>query len=88
MKKTTSKLERLSADDIDEITRAADKRTDVPLVKSKQINMRLDSQHLEQSKLLAEVEGVPYTTFLTRLLREDIDRLWRVFKHASKKQRQ
>ena len=80
MKKSTSKLGQLTAKQIEAITLAADKRNDVPLVKSKQVNMRLDSQHLEQSKLLAQAEGVGYTTFLTRLLREDIDRLWRVFK--------
>lgn len=85
MKKATSKLGQLTAKQIEEITRAADNRNDVPLVRSKQVNMRLDSRHLEQSKLLAEAEGVPYTSFLTRLLREDIDRLWRVFKKVSKR---
>lgn len=85
MKKSTSKLEQLTAEEIEKITHAADKLKNVPLVGSKQVNMRLDSQHLEQSKLLAEAQGVPYTTFLTRLLREDIDRLWRVFKHGSKR---
>ena len=85
MKKTVSKLGQLTAKQIEEITRAAEKRNDVPLVRSKQVNMRLDSQHLEQGKLLAQAQGIPYTTFLTLLLREDIDRLWRVFKRPSKK---
>lgn len=85
MKKATSKLGQLTAKQIKAITLAADKRNDVPLVKSKQVNMRLDSHHLEQGKLLAQAEGVPYTSFLTRLLREDIDRLWRVFKGATKR---
>ena len=79
-----SKLEELTAKQIEEITQAADKRKNVPLVRSKQVNMRLDSDHLERGKLLAAAEGVPYTTFLTRLLKEDIDRIWRVFKRARK----
>ena len=79
-----SKLERLTSSQIEGITRAANKRTDVPLVRSKQVNMRLDAEHLERGKLLAAAEGVPYTSFLTRLLREDIDRLWRVYKRVSK----
>lgn len=78
------KLETLTSKQIEEITRAADKRKNVPLVRSKQVNMRLDTEHLEQGKLLADAEGVPYTTFLTRLLREDIDRIWRVFKRNTK----
>jgi predicted DNA binding CopG/RHH family protein len=79
-----SKLEKLSSREIEDITRAANKRKNVPLVRSKQVNMRLDGHHLEQGKLLAAAQGIPYTTFLTRLLREDIDRLWKVFKGSSK----
>lgn len=79
-----SKLVELTAKQIDEITRAADKRKDVPLVRSKQVNMRLDTDHLERSKQLAAAQGIPYTSFLTRLLREDIDRLWQVFKRPNK----
>ena len=79
-----SKLETLTSKQIEEITRAADKRKNVPLVQSKQVNMRLDAEHLERGKQLATAEGVPYTTFLTRLLREDIDRIWRVFKGTTK----
>ena len=79
-----SKLESLSSKQIEEITRAAEKRKDIPLVRSKQVNMRLDTESLERSKALAAAEGVPYTTFLTRLLREDIDRIWRAFKRPTR----
>ena len=79
-----SRLEALTSRQIEEITRAAKKRSDVPLVRSKQVNMRLDTEHLERGKLLAAAQGIPHTTFLTRLLREDIDRMWRVFKRTTK----
>lgn len=37
---------------------------------------------LEKVKKLAEAQGLQYTTFLARLLKEDIDRLWNVFDKA------
>lgn len=82
MKSPKGKLEQLSTEQIDTITRTAEKKRNVPLVRSRQVNMRLDSEHLERTKRLAAAEGVPYTSFLARLIREDIDRLWRVFQKS------
>jgi len=45
--------------------------------------MRLSKDILDKGKKLAKVQGIPFTTYLTRLLKEDIDRLWDVFKKAS-----
>ncbi|MCB0342020.1 MAG: hypothetical protein H6626_04230 [Pseudobdellovibrionaceae bacterium] len=80
--KTKSKLESLTKKQIAEIERSAEQRTDIPLLKSTQVNMRLQSDTLLKAKKLAEAQGVPYTSFLKKLLKEDIDRLWKVFKKA------
>jgi predicted DNA binding CopG/RHH family protein len=85
MKKKKSVLEKLSSKEIEEITSTAEKKKNVPLVKSQQVNMRLDSDHLERAQTLAKLQGLPYTTFLTQLLCEDLDRLWNVYKKAKKK---
>jgi predicted DNA binding CopG/RHH family protein len=77
-----SKLESLSKKQIEEITKKAEGRDDIPLVKSQQVNMRLKTETLEKAKQLAKAQGVPYTSFLTKLLKEDIERLWDVFKKA------
>lgn len=77
-----NRLKDLTEKQIERITLEAEKRTDVPLVKSQQINMRLKTDTLEKAKKLAAVQGIPYTTFLTRLIREDIARLWDIFKKA------
>lgn len=83
MKKTKSKLESLTNKQIEEITAHSEKRTDISLIKSEQVNMRLSEELLKKAKDLAKVQNLPYTTFLTKLLKEDIDRLWSVYKKSS-----
>ncbi len=78
-KKMKSKLESLSTEQIENITKRAEGRNDVPLLSSKQVNMRLSPETLNRAKRLAEAQGKPVTTFLASLLREDIERLWKVF---------
>jgi len=78
--KKKSVLEKLSASDIEEITKRAEKSGNVALVSTKQVNMRLSSEILSQARKLAEAQGKPVTTFLASLLKEDITRLWSVFK--------
>ena len=68
---------------IENITRTAEKRNNVPLVKFEQVNMRIDPVHLERLKLLAKKCGEKYTTLLTRLLIEDIDRIWSLSRKIS-----
>jgi len=80
MKKRKSKLETLTSKQIDEITAQSEKRKDVPIIKSSQVNMRVTSDLLTKIKKLAKAQGLPYTTFLTQLIAEDIERLWGVFK--------
>lgn len=82
MKKNKSKLESLSKKQILEIEKRAEARTDVPTLRSQQVNMRLKAETLEKAKKLAATQGVPYTSFLSKLLKEDIDRLWNVYKKA------
>ena len=50
MKKKKSVLEKLSSKEIEEITSTAKKKKNVPLIKSQQVNMRLDSDHLEKAR--------------------------------------
>ena len=75
-----SKLIKLTTKDIDAITLRASKRKDVPLIKSEQVNMRIDPVHLQRIKKLASRCGEKYTTFIMNLLVEDINRLWAIYK--------
>jgi predicted DNA binding CopG/RHH family protein len=83
MKNKKTKLENLTSDQIEAITKKAEKRKNVPLIKSKQINMRIDPVHLERIQIIAKQCGMKPTTFISRLLLEDINRLWEVYKKAS-----
>jgi predicted DNA binding CopG/RHH family protein len=80
MKGRKSKLEQLTSAQIEEITARAEKNPNVPRVTSQQVNMRLDGETLARAKKLAVAQGIPYTSYLTHLLKEDIERLWKVFK--------
>ena len=81
-RKSRSLIEKLSAEQIEEMTERAERRNDIPLVGSQQVNMRIRSDTLEKAKKLAAAQGLPYTSFLNRLLKEDIERLWCVFDKA------
>lgn len=81
MKKKT-KLEQLTDEQIESISKHSERRSNVPLIKASQVNMRLSEDMLNKAKQLAEAQGIPYTTFLTKLLKEDIERLWEVFENA------
>ncbi|MDZ4678419.1 MAG: hypothetical protein SGI74_13030 [Oligoflexia bacterium] len=83
MKTKKSKLETLSKKQIENITEKVEKRSDIPLVSSKQVNMRVNSELLQRIKLLAAAQRLPFTTFLGKLIKEDVDRLWKVFKKVS-----
>jgi len=83
MKKKKIKLSNLTSDQIEAIAKQAEKRTNIPLVKSKQINMRIDPVHLERIQIIAKQCGEKPTALMTRLLFEDINRLWKVYKRAS-----
>ncbi|OGQ36633.1 MAG: hypothetical protein A3F16_00925 [Deltaproteobacteria bacterium RIFCSPHIGHO2_12_FULL_43_9] len=78
-KKKKIKLEDLTTDEIEDITTRAENKKNVPLVSSNQVNMRFDKALLNKAKELARVQGLPYTTFLATLLKEDIERLWKVY---------
>lgn len=74
-----SVLDTLTDKDIETITEHAAKRRDVRLVASKQVNMRVSAETLAKAKKIAASQGKPVTTFLSSLLHEDIDRLWKVY---------
>lgn len=46
--------------------------------------MCLDAETLEKVKKLAEAQRLQYTTFPSRLLKEDIERLWAYLIRLSK----
>jgi hypothetical protein len=85
MKSKKSVLEKLSSKEIEEITSKVEKKKNIPLVKSQQVNMRLDSDSLNKAQVLAKLQGLPYTTFLTQLISEDLERLWNIYMKAKKK---
>ena len=78
-----SVLDTLTDEDIETITEHAAKRRDVRLVASKQVNMRVSAETLAKAKKIAASLGKPVTTFLSSLLHEDIDRLWKVYNKVS-----
>jgi predicted DNA binding CopG/RHH family protein len=82
MKKSKQKsiLASLTSADVEQITKHAENRTDVPLVASKQVNMRLNPETMARARKLAAAQGKPVTTFLANLLNEDVERLWSVYK--------
>ena len=41
--------------------------------------MRLDGENLKRAQVLAKLQGIPYTTFLSQLIREDLERLWNIY---------
>jgi predicted DNA binding CopG/RHH family protein len=77
-KKKKSLLETLTYDEIEEITRKADEKPITHIIKNEQVNMRVSSTYLKRIQTLADIEGIPCTTFLKKLLMEDIDRLWSI----------
>ena len=85
MKSKKSILEKLSSKEIEEITSKVEKKKNIHLVKSQQVNMRLDGDSLKKAQVLAKLQGLPYTTFLTQLISEDLERLWNVYLKAKKK---
>ncbi len=64
----------------EDIMEQVSKRTDVPLLKSEQVNMRLSPDIVYMARQLAKKAGRPVTSFLAELLTEDLRRLWKVAK--------
>ena len=85
MRRATSRLDDLTTAQAEAITRAAGRRRNIPLVKIPPLKMCLDAECLGRARLLARVQGLSSTDFLSRMIREDVDRLWGVFQRALKK---
>ncbi len=77
-------LETLTPEEIEKVTKKIAKKRNVPLVLSKQVNMRLSPETMSRAKYLAAIEGKAVTSYLAALLKEDIERLWRVAQGAGK----
>lgn len=78
MKKKVLSVNDLTKEDFEEITKAAKKKKNVPLIRSQQINMRMTEDLVKMAKVLAKRAGKPTTTFLSDLLREDLLRIWKL----------
>lgn len=79
MKKKTS-VNSISDKDFQEIMDKVSTKKNVPLIKSEQVNMRLSPSVIFMAKKMASKAGKPLTTFLSELLIEDLERLWKVAK--------
>jgi|GEM_PF-1958168 len=85
MKKIKSIMDQITPELAEEITKSANKKKNVKKIKSQQVNMRLDKVSLERAQTLAKIHNLPYTTFLSKLLCEDLERLWAVYSKIQKK---
>ncbi len=77
MKKKVT-VNSLSDDDFNEIMSNVSKKKNVPMIKSEQVNMRLSPAVIAIAKRLAIKAKKPLTTFLSELLVEDLERMWKV----------
>lgn len=77
-----STLGKLSAKEIEAITRKTMRKSNVPLVVSKPAQIFLDEKISARVEVLSAVEGVPSDQFILKLLKDDIDRLWKKYRKA------
>ncbi len=77
-----SKLEKLTPKEIEAITRKTRRKSNVPLVVSKPTQISLNEELNAKIEVLSTAQGVPAKKFVTALLKEDIDRLWKLYKKA------
>ena len=77
-----SKLGKLTSKEIEAITRKTRRKRNVPLVVSKTAQISLDEELNAKIEVLSTAQGVPVKKFVTTLLKEDIDRLWKIYKRA------
>lgn len=80
MAKKTLSVNQLSDEDFKEIMSSVDKKKKIRVVKSEQINMRLSPDVVKIAKELAKRAGMPTTTFLSDLLKEDLLRIWKLLR--------
>jgi predicted DNA binding CopG/RHH family protein len=85
MKKKKSLLETLTYEEIEEITRKADAKPITHIINNEQVNLRVSPEYLKRIKTLAELEGLPYSTFVKKLLLADIDQLWSIHQKTKAK---
>ena len=77
-----SKLEKLTPQEIEAITRKSMRKKKVPLVVSKAPKISLDQKISAKVEVLSSAEGVPTEKFVNRLLQENVERLWKKYKNA------
>lgn len=71
-------VNNLTKNDFEEIMEKASKKKKVPMIKSEQVNMRPTPDILKIAKELAKRSNKPMTTFLSKLLVEDLKRIWKL----------
>ena len=77
-----SKLEKLSANEIETITRKTMRNKKVPLVISKPAKISLDRTISAKVEVLSSAHGVPAEKFVNKLLKENVEKLWKKYRKA------
>ena len=77
-----SKLENLTAREIETITRKTMRKKNVPLVVSKSPQISLDKTTSAKVEVLSSALGVPTERFVNELLKENVNRLWKKYRKA------
>ncbi len=77
-----SKLEKLTAKEIESITRKTMRNKRVPLVVSKPTQVSLDERISAKVEVLSSAEGVSTDKFVNKLLKDDVERLWKKYRRA------
>ena len=77
-----SKLEKLSTKEIEMITRKIMRNKKVPLVVSKPAKISLDDKISAKVEVLSSAQGLSADRFVNKLLKEDVDRLWKKYRRA------
>ncbi len=77
-----SKLEKLTAGEIEAITRKTRRKNNIPLLVSKPAQIFLDEELNSKLEVLSNAQGVATNKFVATLLKEDVDRLWKLYRKA------
>ena len=77
-----SKLEKLTAKEIETITRKTMQSRNVPLVVSNLAQICLDKKLSAKVEVLSSAQGVPTERVVNQLLKENVDRLWKKYRRA------
>ena len=79
MKKKKLVIDTLTSEDIEKITKNIGKKKKVPMIKTETLDITLDKEFAVKARKIARSQKIPYTTFISKLIQEDIERLWMIY---------